>query len=200
MAGDERAPALSDTMLGLAAISGTDPAFDRDLFLDGARATFLSVKQAIERRDLNSIGAVVGQGLLATLQAQIDRLAEQHAVHRFENLSIDGMAIARAEHGQEFDNIAVRFDARAAQYAVDETRHQLIFGNRAIQPFIEYWTFTSRAGKRPDGPPAVPTCPSCGAPIPAGGTATCRYCRAALPPREVVGWTVTAIQDPIDFR
>ena len=200
MPGDEKAPALADTVLGLAAISGSDPSFDRDLFLDGARARFLSVKQAIERRDLNPIGGAVGQGLLATLQAQIDRLAEQHAVHRFENLSIDGMAIARAEHGEEFDNIAVRFDARAAQYAVDEARNQLIFGTRAIQPFIEYWTFTSRAGRRADGPAVAPTCPSCGAPIPPGGAATCRYCRAALPPREVVGWTVTAVQDPIDFR
>lgn len=193
-------PAGPDPTLGLAAIAGADAGFDRDLFMDSARATFVAVKRAVEARDLGPVGGSLGPGVRATLQAQIDRLLEQKAVHHFENLSIDGMAIARAEHGADFDTIAVRVDARAAQFAEDEARRQLIFGSHAITPFIEFWTYTRRAGVDTGGPAAPPTCANCGAPVTAADGDSCRYCRAALPARQTIDWMVSAIQDPIDFR
>jgi predicted lipid-binding transport protein (Tim44 family) len=183
----------------LADIASGDAGFDRDMLLDQARAAFLVVKQAVAARDLTPVIGELGPGILATLQAQVERLTAQHAMHRIDDLNIDGVAIARAQHTAEFDHVVVRFDARAAQYGVDELKHDLVFGNKAVQPFIEYWTFTRAAGVHSGTPDAPPACPNCGAPIAAGAGPTCRYCRAALPPRQTVDWMVTEIQDPIDY-
>jgi predicted lipid-binding transport protein (Tim44 family) len=189
----------SDALAGLADIAAGDAGFDRDMFLDQARAAFAAVKQAVAARDLTAVAGELGPGITSTLQAQVERLTAQHAIHRIDDLNIDGMAIARAQHTAEFDHVVVRFDARAAQYGVDELKHELVFGNQAVQPFIEYWTFTRAAGVRSATPDAPPACPNCGAPIAAGSGRTCRYCRAALPARQTVDWMVTEIQDPIDY-
>lgn len=186
---------------GLADITAGDAGFDRSVFMDEARATFFAVKQAVEVRDLSAVASQLGSGVLATLQGQVDQLLAQHAVHHFGDLSIDGMAISRASHGPDFDHVAVRFDARAAEYALDERSGQIVFGEQTVKPFIEYWTFSRQAGAGAGStaPPAPPTCPNCGAPIAAGAGPTCRYCGAALPARQTFAWIVTAIQDPIDF-
>jgi predicted lipid-binding transport protein (Tim44 family) len=190
---------VSDPIAGLADIAAVDGSFDRDMFLDQARAAFSAVKQAVAARDLTPVAGELGPGVVSTLQGQVERLIAQHAVHRIDDLSIDGMAIARADHTAEYDHLVVRFDARAAQYAVDELKNELVFGNRAVEPFIEYWTFTRAAGVASATLAAPPACPNCGAPIAAGAGPTCRYCGAALPARQTVDWMVTAIQDPIDF-
>jgi predicted lipid-binding transport protein (Tim44 family) len=192
--------AASASLAGLADIAAGDAGFDRDVFLDQARAAFMAVKQAVQTRDLTPVSGELGPGILATLQSQVDKLVAQRAVHHFDDLNIEEMGIAKAQHTEGFDHIVVRFDARAAQYAVDEVKHGMVFGNRSVEPFIEYWTFTRAAGVHSATPDAPPSCPNCGAPIAAGASATCRYCRAALPPRQTVDWTVSAIQDPIDFR
>ena len=182
----------SDPLAGLADIAAGDAGFDRDVFLDQARAAFMAVQQAVGARDLTAVAGELGPGILATLQAQVERLTAQHAIHRIDDLTIDGMAIAKAQHTAEFDHVVVRFDARAAQYGIDEVKHDLVFGNQAVQPFIEYWTFTRAAGVHS----ATPDAPQFGQ---AGAGPTCRYCRAALPPRLTVDWMVTEIQDPIDY-
>jgi len=185
---------------GLADITASDAGFDRSLFMDQARATFFAVKQAVEARDLSGVAGQLGGGVLATLQGQLDQLHAQHAVHHFGDLSIDGMAISSASHGPDFDHVAVRFDARAAEYALDEQSGQLVFGEQTVKAFIEYWTFSRQAGAGSPTPAAPPTCPNCGAPIAAGAGPTCRYCGTALPPRQTYTWIVTAIEDPIDFQ
>jgi predicted lipid-binding transport protein (Tim44 family) len=190
---------VRDPIAGLADIAAGDGSFDRDMFLDQARAAFIAVKQAVAARDLTPVAGELGPGVVSTLQSQVELLISQRAVHRFDSLNIDGMAIARAEHTAGFDHVVVRFDARAAQYAVDEVKHELIFGGQAVEPFIEYWTFTRTAGVASGTPAAPPACPNCGAPIAAGAGPNCRYCAAALPPRQTVDWLVSAIQDPIDF-
>jgi predicted lipid-binding transport protein (Tim44 family) len=190
---------VSDPIAGLADIAAVDGSFDRDMFLDQARAAFTAVKKAVAARDLTPVAGELGPGVVSTLQGQVERLIAQHAVHRIDDLNIDGMAIARADHTAEYDHLVVRFDARAAQYAVDEVKNELVFGNRAVEPFIEYWTFTRAAGIASATPAAPPACPNCGGPIAAGAGPTCRYCGAALPARQTVDWMVTAIQDPIDF-
>ncbi len=190
---------MNDAVAGLADIAAVDGSFDRDMFLDQARAAFSAVNQAVAARDLAPVAGELGPGVLSTLRGQVDRLIAQHAVHHIDDLGIDGMAIARAMHTAEFDDVVVRFDARAAQYAVDEVTEHLIFGSRTIEPFIEYWTFTRTAGVASATPAARPACPNCGGPIAAGAGPTCRYCGAALPARQTVDWMVTAIQDPIDF-
>jgi predicted lipid-binding transport protein (Tim44 family) len=191
---------LSDVSQGLADITAGDAGFDRSVFMDQARSAFFAVKQAIEAGELSPVAGRLGGGVLATLQGQVERLTEEHAIHHFEDLAIDGMAISRAGHGPEFDHVTVRFDARAAEYAVDEQSRRLVFGDEAVKPFIEYWTFSRQAGAGSASPAAPPTCPSCGAPIAADAGPTCRYCRATLPARQTFDWIVTAIQDPIDFQ
>jgi predicted lipid-binding transport protein (Tim44 family) len=192
--------AAGDPAADVMAIRTADAGFDQGVFMDSARQAFFAVKAAFDARDLSPIAARLAPGVLATLQSEVSQLVAGGIVHSYGGLQLDGMVLARAMHGPQFDSLVVRFDGRAAQVARDQATGRVVYGAETLTPFTEFWTFSRRAGALTGVAAPVTTCANCGAPAAASaGAQLCRYCGSPLPAPAFDDWTVTAIQDPLDF-
>ena len=166
----------------LAAIQAADPAFDRDGFLQRVEEAFMRLQKAWQDRDLVAARPYMGEGLYLSWQSQIEQLVALHKKNILEGLEVLGAVIATAEHGNSYEHITVRVDARAADYEVDERSGAVVFGDRRPAEFREYWTFERTTGaKTPTGGGILDqACPVCGAPLSITEVGDCEYCGSAI--------------------
>ena len=174
-----------DPSAGIAEIQANDPGFNEQAFLDRAQAAFFQLQKAWQDRNVDEGRAYMSPGLYQSWKAQVDQMTAQHKKNILENLFIQGMHIARATHDQNFDQIAVRIDASAMDYEVDDQTGKEVFavgGKKADRPFTEYWTFQRSAGAKTlvSGGVTEKKCPNCGAPLEVNETGDCKYCGAAV--------------------
>lgn len=167
---------------GLAAIRAADPGFDRDAFLAKVKEAFFTLENAWMNRDMTPAQPFMGRGLYLSWETQVQQFLALHKRNVMESLAIEDLGFAAASHGRRFDHVTVHVEAEAADYEVDERTGDIVFGDRDLKPFSEYWTFertagttTSAAGSLMEG-----TCPNCGAPIKLNEIGHCEYCQAAV--------------------
>jgi hypothetical protein len=111
-----------------------------------------------------------------------------------ENLEVRGIDITRVVHGRVFDDLTVRMSAVAADFEIDRN-NQIVFGDRAVRPFSEEWTFQRSVGVATSNKPGTleNTCPACGAPVALTQIGECRYCKAAVTSGKF-DWVVSRIE------
>jgi len=191
-------PAASEG--GLEAIRTHDPAFNEQIFLDRAQAAFFLLQKAWQDRNVDEGRAYMSPGLYTSWRAQVQAMVDQHRSNVLENLFVQGMRIVRATHDDNFDTIAVRIDASAKDYKVDDRTGKRIEGARHDEPFIEYWTFSRSAGAKTlvGGGVTDQKCPNCGAPLSINETGTCRYCDAEVTSGKF-DWVLTRIDQLNDW-
>lgn len=140
--------ATGDLDRGVGHIRQMDPMFELARFTSTASDLFFKVQAAWMMRDIGSVREVLTPEMLASLQAQCDRLRAEHRINRLENIAIRSADVTEAWQEGGSDFVTVCFLANVLDYTVDETGNQVIEGSRT-EPvkFEEYWTFV-----RPVGP------------------------------------------------
>lgn len=166
----------------IAAIQANDPDFTEQQFLDRAQAAFFLLQKAWQDRNVDEGRAYMSPGLYMGWKTQVDQMTAQHRKNVLESLYIQGLHIVRAGHDDNFDTIAVRVDASAKDYDVDDQTGKKLGGDGSDTPFTEYWTFTRSAGAKTlvSGGVTEKKCPNCGAPLEVNATGECKYCGQAV--------------------
>jgi len=182
----------TDPAVGLGQIQAADPAFDLELFKRQSVHTFLSVKEAIEARDLGPVADLLSDGVYDDLGQDVLSLLTRDAVQHFDGLSPTSVLVVAANRGPEGDAITLRIQAAATEYLGPADDIDSTPGTPGI--FTEFWTFSRGPGATT--PAARPLeCPTCGAAITVDTGRICHYCKTLLPaPHAQTGWTVVAIR------
>ena len=182
----------ADPAVGLGQIQAVDPAFDLELFKRQAADTFLSVKQAVEARDLTPVLDSLSDRVFDELSQDVASLVARDAVQHFDGLVPTRITVAAADRGTQGDAITLRIQAVALSYLGSADAGGYASGGPGA--FTEFWTFSRSAGAMSPAETRL-ECPTCGAPIDVDTGRICRYCRSLLPaPHAQTGWLVAAIQ------
>lgn len=182
----------SDPAIGLGQIQAADPAFDLELFKRQAVDTFLSVKQALESRNLSPVADLLSDQVYDDLGQDVVSLLARDAVEHFDGLAPTSVLVVAANRGPLGDAITLRIQAAAMQY-LGPADGGGGYPSGAPGFFTEFWTFSRSADATT--PSTRPNeCPTCGAPIDIDTGRICRYCKTLLPaPHAQIGWVVAAI-------
>jgi predicted lipid-binding transport protein (Tim44 family) len=182
----------ADPAVGLGQIQAADPAFDLELFKRQAVETFLTVKQAVEARDLTPAVDLLSDRVFEELRDDVASLIARDAVQHYDGLAPMQVVVAAAERGLQGDAITLRIQAVAMQYLGPVEARSYAPGAPSF--FTEFWTFS----RPPDATSPVarrPECPTCAAPIDVDTGRICHYCKTLLPPPHAQsGWVVAAIR------
>jgi predicted lipid-binding transport protein (Tim44 family) len=182
----------ADPAIGLGQIEAADPAFNLELFKRQAVDCFMSVKLAIQDRDITPVADMLGDSVYDQLRVNVAGLLAKGAIQHYDGLSPAEVAVVAAQRGPQGDAITLRIRAAATQYLGSEDFDRDA-GPGMYGSFTEYWTFS-----RPPGAGTVvqrPECPTCGAPVDIDTGRICRYCKTLMPaPHAQLGWAVAAIR------
>lgn len=182
----------TDPAVGLGQIQAGDHGFDLELFKRQAVQTFLSVKEAIEARDMSPVADLLSDGVYEDLGQDVLSLLTRDAVQHFDGLAPTSVMVVAASRGPQGDAITLRIQAAGAEYL--GSAHDPEYAPGVPGTFTEFWTFSRPLDATT--PPARPyECPTCGAPIDIDTGRICHYCRTLLPPPHAqTGWVVAAIR------
>jgi hypothetical protein len=173
-------------------MEAADPAFNLELFKRQAVDCFLTVKLAIQDRDLTPVEDMLTPAVHEQLRDNVAGLLARGAIQHYDGLGPAELAVVAADHGPQGDAITLRIRAAGMQYLGSDDREPDISPG-IYGSFTEFWTFS-----RPPGAGTVvqrPECPTCGAPIDIDTGRICRYCRTLMPsPHAQTGWVVAAIR------
>jgi predicted lipid-binding transport protein (Tim44 family) len=175
------AVASPDVPTGIASLSAADPAFSVGAFAGRVKQAFLSLQDAWCKQNLDAGRAFLSPGAYFSWSAQLEAMAAEGRRNVMENVDVRGVDIIRVVHGRVFDDLTVRVSAVAADFEVDKD-NKIVFGDRAVRPFSEDWTFQRSVGVATTNKPGTleSTCPGCGAPVALTQIGECRYCKAAV--------------------
>jgi predicted lipid-binding transport protein (Tim44 family) len=168
---------------GLAAISGHDPAFDKDTFLADVERAFFTVEEAWTECKPDMSRQVMADGIWQQHKAQIDGYVNNGTRNVLEGLAVGKATIIDASSDQTSDAITVRLLAACADYDVAVATGKVVRGNKhEMTQWQEDWTFTrsSQATSKPEGGTMQKKCPNCGAPLDLDLAGICKYCRAPV--------------------
>ncbi len=179
---------------GIASLRTVDQGFALDGFQSRVKAAFLTLQDAWCRQNLDAGRAFLSPGAYFSWRAQIETLAAEGRRNVMENVCVHSVEPVRVVHGRVFDDLTVRISAAAADYEIDRDG-KLVFGDRAVRPFTEDWTFQRSVGVATMQKPGTleNTCPGCGAPVSLNQIGECRYCKAAVTSGKF-DWVVSRIE------
>ncbi|RYZ51447.1 MAG: Tim44 domain-containing protein [Proteobacteria bacterium] len=109
---------------------------------DEASDIFFKVQGAFTRRDLSSVGEILGQDVYQALNQDVRDLKDKKQINRLENISVRKVDVLDRWNEQGAEFAKVRFTANLLDYTVDETSNSIISGS-ASDPvkFEEDWIF-----------------------------------------------------------
>ena len=181
-------PGTADTAMhpessaeGLAAITAHDPEFDREAFVEQVQRTFFVVQEAWSQRKPDMSRQVMADGLWQQHKVQIQGYVDAHKRNVLEDLAVADLSIIAAHSDATYDTVTVRITACCADYDVDDQSGKVVRGNRAVENWMEDWTFqrSSSATTKPAGTMTA-HCPNCGAPLDLDLAGVCKYCKAPI--------------------
>jgi Tim44-like domain len=183
---------------GLAAITATDPAFDRFRLLEQAKTRFVTVKQALAAWQPESCRSFMIPALYESWSAQVMGLRDSRIRNVFDDLQVGDPQPVWVSAGPDLEHLTVQINAMSLHYAFNEGTREVVFGDEQVmRAFTEYWTF-SRSALQHTSSAALASCPVCGAPAQAGDL-VCRYCRNALP-LPAADWLLSRMDDEVVWR
>ncbi len=167
---------------GLAAISGRDPGFNREVFLEQVQRTFFVVQEAWTQRKPEMSRQVMADGLWQQHRVQIQGYIDGHKRNVLEDLSVGSLTVIAAHTDANYDTVTVRVLAACADYDIDDRSEKVVRGDRRVEQWMEDWTFQrSSAAQTPAaGGTMTQKCPNCGAPLDLDLSGECRYCKAPV--------------------
>jgi predicted lipid-binding transport protein (Tim44 family) len=179
---DQAHPGLTPAQDGLAQITGHDPAFNEEAFLESVQRAFFVVQEAWTERKPDMSRQVMADGLWQQHKVQIEQYVNEHKRNVLEDLSVGDLSILSAHSDDTYDTITVRVLAACADYDVDDANGKVIRGNRRVGQWQEDWTFqrSSKATTKPGGGTLSAKCPNCGAPLDVDLQGVCKYCHAPI--------------------
>jgi predicted lipid-binding transport protein (Tim44 family) len=185
------APTVTD---GIAGLRAADAGFEVDAFLTRVKTAFMALQDAWCKQNLEVGRGFLSPGAYFAWRAQLETMAAEGRRNVMEGLTVRGVEPMRVVHGRVFDDLTVRIIASAADYEVDQTG-RVVFGDRAVRPFTEEWTFQRSVGVATSDKAGTleSTCPSCGAPLALTQIGECRYCKAAVTSGKF-DWVVSRIE------
>lgn len=133
---DTAYPPYADTPTPNAVLAG--PGIDSE----DASDIFFKVQGAFTRRDLSSVGELLGQEIYQGLNQDVKDLRDKKQINRLENISVRKVETIERWNEGTAELSRVRFTANLLDYTVDETTSNVISGS-ATEPvkFEENWLF-----------------------------------------------------------
>ena len=159
------------------AFEGRHPDHAWPAFEERVRAAFLALQEAWSSRQWERARPFETDALFQTHRFWMERYAAFSLVNRVEQVAVTRVALAKIDVDAFYESITVRIFARALDWTED-AGGKVVGGSKlgARETFSEYWTFLRAI----PGTVAAPSnCPSCGAPLSAGGGAPCARPAAA---------------------
>jgi tellurite resistance protein/predicted nucleic acid-binding Zn ribbon protein len=118
-----------------------------------------------------------------------------------QGLAIGDIRLADISSAGVFDEVAVRIEARAADFRVAISDGHHISGSTSVEPFVEIWSFLRKRGAVTDlSRPGLMegNCPNCGASIEMNESANCANCKALLRSGQY-DWVLSEITQESDW-
>jgi tellurite resistance protein len=178
-----------------------DPAFSEPAFCQRVTAAFLRIQQAWMDQNLQAVRAFISDGVYERFSLQFAEQKELGYRDVMENVALRQVRIVDVRSAGVFDEMSVRISAEAADYRIGLNDRRYISGSRAVEPFVEIWSFLRRRGAVTDLSKTgliEGTCPNCGAPIEMNESANCAQCKAVLRSGEY-DWVLSEITQDIEW-
>jgi predicted lipid-binding transport protein (Tim44 family) len=173
-------PTVCDPRLSAArrAFEGRHPDHAWPAFEERARIAFLALQDAWSTRQWERARPFETDALFQTHRFWMERYAAFGLVNRVEQVAVTRILLAKIDVDAFYESITVRIFASALDWTEDAGGKVVGGSVTAPRVFSEYWTFLRAI----PGTAAAPSnCPSCGAPLSAGGGATvCASCGGKL--------------------
>lgn len=173
-------PTVYDSRFSAAkrAFEGRHPDQSWPEFEERVRAAFLALQDAWSSRQWERARPFETDALFQTHRFWMERYAAFSLVNRVEQVAVTRVTLAKIDADAFYESITVRIFARALDWTEDAAGKVVGGSASAPRTFSEYWTFLRAI----PGTAAAPSnCPSCGAPLSAGGGATvCGSCGGKL--------------------
>jgi predicted lipid-binding transport protein (Tim44 family) len=160
------------------AFEGRHPDHVWPAFEERVRVAFLALQDAWSSRRWERARPFETDALFQTHRFWMERYAAFSLVNRVEQVAVTRVALAKIDVDAFYESITMRIFARALDWTEDAAGKVVGGSTTAPRAFSEYWTFLRAI----PGTAAAPSnCPSCGAPLVAGGGATvCASCGGKL--------------------
>ncbi len=187
---------------GLQQLTGDDPQFSPDAFLQRAALAFTRTQAAWAAQDLAPVRPFLSDGVFERFNLQF---AEQKALgyrNAMDNVHILGCDIQQVEADEIYQTLAVRITASAEDYSVSLQDGRRLPAPASSEPFTEIWSFLRRRGVQSklnargliEG-----NCPNCGAAIELNQHAKCQQCGSLLRSGQY-DWVLTEITQECEWR
>jgi hypothetical protein len=199
-------------------IRGRDPGFEEALFLERAKAIFLKIQEAMNRKQPWMARAGVYDGVYERMREELAVDGAAGVRDRVGELVVKEATALGYATGWHYDSISVGFKVSAVRERLDEKTGKVLDGGPA--EYEEVWTFVRRPSARTLNKPGAfeGRCPSCGAALAVVDSARCESCKAWInsgefdwiavestvpwewrfpdPRRELTGWNDLREDDP----
>jgi predicted lipid-binding transport protein (Tim44 family) len=173
-------PTVFDPRLQAArrAFEGAHPNHDWPAFEQRVRTAFLALQDAWSRREWERARPFETDALFQTHRFWMDRYAAFGLVNRVEQVSVTRVTLVKVDADTYYESITARIFATALDWTEDAKGLVVGGSKRSPRAFSEYWTFLRTVPGSVEPPTS---CPSCGAPLPAGGgSIVCASCGGRL--------------------
>ncbi len=180
---------------GVVAISGADPGFDADAFLERFEMAYFLVQQALQEGDLEPVQPYLASDLAKRWRQALSELGSQGHHLLLENLNLQGVELETAQQVAGSDVIGVRVVSVATRQVV-RADGERVSGDSSDQRLTERWTLSRPTGTKTSegGGVLAHRCPNCGEALAVDELGRCRSCQAAIT-QDGLDWSVSAV-DP----
>jgi len=195
------APTMLDPRLSSErrAFEGRHPDHSWGAFEAEVRETFVALQAAWSTGDWERARGRETDALHQAHRFWMKRYAEAGWVNHVERVEVGRIVPVKLGVDACYEAITVRIFARALDWTEDREGRVIAGSKTEPRAFSEYWTFLRAI---PGAVPEPTSCPSCGAPLPAGGAAAaavCAYCGSKLSGGSS-RWVASRIEQDDAFR
>ena len=171
---------------------------DWDEFHGMVRASFFTVKRALDGRQAGICRHVMTEEAWQSIRAQIDVLRLDGCINLQRGLDVTGMTPGDRDLVGSLDRVTVRLMVSGVDCVVNATTRQVVSGTRERSDHIEDWTFERSRDPVLLEQAKAPRCPNCGGPLSLDQDGQCTFCHAVVPAAKT-DWLVAAIGHPSEF-
>ena len=128
----------------LAALAKSDDSFDKEQIRSVVVEAFNTLQLCWTERNYTQMRRLVTADLARQHEKQIETLIRQREINRIENIRIlrtDFVHVIATQKPKQ-KQVTVLITAQMSDYYVDDRTDRFRRGNRSVEAFQEYWTFT----------------------------------------------------------
>lgn len=173
-------------------IQNIDPDFSAENFKSYASEVYLSVQEAWEKREWQTVRPFESNNLFNVHNRQLQEYIDQQKTDHLDMQNVRDVLLAEFRVDGSREILTVKLDASLLDYVTDDNTGKVLEGSKTVFQHRSYCLeFIRAAGVKTNAKKdmTVTNCPNCGAPTQVTSSGMCEYCKSVITTGDF-GWVL----------